>query len=112
MGKISQRKARVGSGEFLVDDGAGNGVKSGAAVILGCADAQQTEFAHASQQFKVEFLITVVFKRLRFNVFLGPLTDHFTQHLVLFARIRDVHVGHDDASPRWLLTFGKSGNGR
>ena len=87
-------------------DGAGDGVQAGAAVFLGRTDAQQAEFTHAAQEFEVELLITVVFEGLWLDVLLGPFTDHLSQHLVFFARVGDVHVGHDTASSRWLLTFG------
>ena len=106
VGEIGQGKARVGGREFLVNDGAGHSVQSSASVIFRGADAQQAQFAHAAKQFEIELLGPVVFQGLRFDVLLRPLSNHLTKHQVLFAGVGDVHVGHADASSRWLLTFG------
>ena len=85
---------------------AGHRVQSRSAVFFGSTDAQEAKFTHATKQFKVEFLVAVVLKRLRFHMLLGPFSHHLTKHRVLFAGVGDVHVGHALPSLRWLLTFG------
>ena len=94
-----------------MNDGAGNGVQTGSSVVFWSADAKQSKFAHTAKQFAVEPLVSVVFKRLWFDVFLRPFTHHFTKHQVLFARVGDVLGGHAVASHRWLLTFGAQSTG-
>lgn len=96
-----------------MNDGARNGVQTGPSVRLWSADAEQPKFAHASKQFAVEPLVSIVFERLRFNVFLRPFTHHFAKHEVFFAGVGDVLGGHTSPSHRWLLTFGApSGSSR
>ena len=46
--------------------------------IFGCTDSEKSQFPHASEQFVVEFLLTIVLKRLGFNVLLRPFTNHFS----------------------------------
>jgi hypothetical protein len=38
--------------------------------------------------------VLIVFKGLRLNVFIGPITNHFTQHQVFFTGVCNVHGGH------------------
>ena len=89
-----------------MDNRASNGVKARTTVGFGSADTKQAKFTHASKQFRVEALVAVVFKRLRFNMLCGPFPDHLSEHQMFFAWVGDVHVGHATPSPRWLLTFG------
>ena len=106
MRQVSKCEPGIGGRQFLVNNGAGHRVQPGSSVRLGGTDAEKAEFPHATKQFAVETLVAVVFKRLRFNVFLRPFTHHFTKHQVFFARVGDVLGGHAHPSRRWLLTFG------
>ena len=62
-------------------------VATGAAVLLGEHDAEQTELAHRPHDVDREVVVTVPLRSVRRDLGLGELAHRLTQHLVLVAQL-------------------------
>ena len=93
VGEVREAEARVALRQLVVDDGRGQRVHAGAAVVGRDGDAEQAELAAAAEQGDVELALAVVLLGLGLDHVADEVAHHLPEHAVLFGRVREVEGG-------------------